>query len=187
MSPQTRSLIDAILTYPGHVIATMRTKTEWVVEEKDRGGRTVKEPRKIGLAPKFKEGLEYEFDLVGNMDDAALSVSKSRCQALHDAHVKHPGKQFATALRAWLEDGVDAPAPAARAEAAPQKRRLGDIQDADELLAWCRAESETISRRTGTAREQARRHIAQAAERCGVDEREAFAACGLNGSEEVAA
>lgn len=187
MSPQTRSLIDAILTYPGHVITTMRTKTEWVVEEKDRGGRTVKEPRKIGLAPKFKEGLEYEFDLVGNMDDASLSVSKSRCAALHDAHIKHPGKQFATALRAWLEDGVDAPAPAAKVEAAPQKRRLGDIQDADELLAWCRAESETISRRTGNAREQARRLIAQAAERCGVDEREAFAACGMMKDEEVAA
>lgn len=188
MSPQTRALIDAILTYPGHVIATMRTKTEYVIEEKDRGGRTVKEPRKIGLAPKFKEGLEYEFDVVGNMDDASLSVSKSRCQALHDAHVKHPGKQFATALRAWLEDGVDALAPTVpKADAAPQKRRLGDIQDADELLAWCRAESETIAKRTGNAREQARRHIAQAAERCGVDEREAFAACGLNGSEEVAA
>lgn len=111
MSPQTRALIDAILSYPGHVIATMRTKTEYVIEEKERGGRTVKEPRKIGLAPKFKDGLEYEFDVVANMDDAMLTVSKSRCSALAEASIKKPGKPFADALLAWLDDGEDAPAP----------------------------------------------------------------------------
>jgi hypothetical protein len=111
MSPQTRALIDAILSYPGHVVATMRTKTEYVIEEKERGGRTVKEPRKIGLAPKFKDGLEYEFDVVANMDDALLTVSKSRCSALAEASIKKPGKPFADALLAWLDDGEDAPAP----------------------------------------------------------------------------
>lgn len=137
MSPQTRALIDAILTFPGHVIATMRTKTEYVIEEKDRGGRTVKEPRKIGLAPKFKDGLEYEFDVVGNMDDATLTVSKSRCQALHDAVIKKPGKPFADALRTWLEDGSDAPnlaRSAQRAEVPAEVPADGLTERAKKLL-----------------------------------------------------
>lgn len=132
MSPQTRALIDAILTYPGHVIATMRTKTEYVIEEKDRGGRTVKEPRKVGLAPKFKDGLEYEFDVVANMDDALLTVSKSRCSALAEASVKKPGKPFADALLAWLDDGEDAPRKPARDEV--RALRNGHTERVEELI-----------------------------------------------------
>jgi hypothetical protein len=107
MSPQTRQLIDAILIYPGHVIATMRVKTEWVVEKNDRGKS---EPRNVGLAPKFKEGLEYEFDVVGMLDDNnVLRVTKSRCSALSSASIAKPGKPFADALLAWLDDGAEAP------------------------------------------------------------------------------
>lgn len=117
MAPQTRALIDAILTYPGHVIATMRVKTEYVVEQVQKNGRTVNEPRKVGLAPKFKEGLEYEFDVVGTMDeDNVLRVSKSRAPALSGQSIAKPGKPFAEALRAWLDDGETAPPKQERAE-----------------------------------------------------------------------
>lgn len=106
MDPQLRGLIDAILTYPGHVIATLRTATEWVVEQVERKGRTVSEPRKVGLKPKFKDGLEYEFDVVGILDDHnVLTVTKSRCSALAGEVVAKPGKPFADALKTWLEDG----------------------------------------------------------------------------------
>lgn len=32
-TPKQRKLVDAILSYPGHVIATMRVKTEWTVQQ----------------------------------------------------------------------------------------------------------------------------------------------------------
>lgn len=155
MAPQTRDLINAILTYPGHVIVTLRTKTEYVVEEREnKGGRMVKTPRKIGLAPKFKEGLEYEFDVVANMDDGIMTVSKSRCSALNSETIKHPGKSFADALRVWLEDGtapkahqpptksgvaksevwVDLPA---QREAPPQRLKLSECNDRDSFGRWC--------------------------------------------------
>lgn len=108
MSPQTRKLIDAILTYPGHVVATMRTKTEWVVEEIEDRGKTKKVPRKLGLAPRFKEGLEYELDIVGTFDDDnVLRVTKSRCPGLTGETISKPGRDLAMRIRAWLEDGVD--------------------------------------------------------------------------------
>lgn len=56
-TPQHNALVDAILTYPGHVIVTMRAKTEYVVEKDDRGKHV---PRKVGLAPVQRDGLEYE-------------------------------------------------------------------------------------------------------------------------------
>ncbi len=110
MAPQTRALIDAILSYPGHVIATMRVKTEYVVEQIERRGKIVSEPRKVGLAPRFKEGLEYEFDVVGTLDeDNTLRISKSRAPSLTGQAIAKPGKPFADALRAWLDDGEAAP------------------------------------------------------------------------------
>ena len=143
MAPQTRLLIETILTYPGHVIATLRTKTEYVIEERESKGRMVKVPRKIGLAPKFKEGLEYEFDVVANMDAGILTVSKSRCSALADATIKHPGADFARALKEWLEDGTPAPVPVAATIAKAVEKHIKDCHDRDSLGDWCASKAST--------------------------------------------
>jgi hypothetical protein len=61
---------------------TMRTKVEWVLE-KDSNGRTM--PKKIGTAAVQREGVEYEFDLVGEIDaEHRMVVTKSRFLALSD-------------------------------------------------------------------------------------------------------
>lgn len=183
MSPQTRELIDAILTYPGHVIATMRTKTEWVVEKNDRGKS---EPRKVGLAPKFKEGLEYEFDVVGTLDDDnVLHVSKSRASALNKQVIAKPGKQFADALRAWLDDGAEAPAPQ-KAPARPRattpapRKRLRDVTTGDELHAWCVAEHDRMTATRDEARAEAVNAVRARAVACEVDPAVALEWAGLH-------
>lgn len=103
MRPHERKMIDAMLAFPGHLIATLRTKTEWVIEENDRGKKV---PRKIGMKAEQREGLEYEFTLVGQLDhDNNLIVTKSRCPALSGAVVNKPGIEFGTTLREWLNSG----------------------------------------------------------------------------------
>lgn len=103
MRPAERKMIDAMLSFPGHLIVTLRTKTDWVVEDNDRGK---KQPRKIGLKAEQREGLEYDFTLVGQLNfDNDLIVSKSRCPALAGAVVNKPGEEFARTLRDWLESG----------------------------------------------------------------------------------
>ncbi len=105
-SPLHNHLIDAILGSRCHIIATMRSKTEYVMDEVERGGKTIKIPRKIGLAPIQRENMEYEFDVVADMDlDNNLLVSKTRCSALSKAVIKEPGKAFAEVLKTWLSDG----------------------------------------------------------------------------------
>jgi DNA polymerase III delta prime subunit len=109
LTPQQHSLIDAILAYPGDVIVTMRTKTEYIVEKDERGKSA---PRKVGTAPVQKDGVEYEFDVAASLDmDNTMHVEKSRCPTLQGAMIRKPGADVAHILRAWLSDGAPAPVP----------------------------------------------------------------------------
>jgi DNA polymerase III delta prime subunit len=109
--PLERALIDAMLGSPAHIIATMRTKTEWVLEETtNRKGKTVTTPRRVGTAPIQASGIEYEFDLAGEMDlNHVLSISKSRCPALANTTHLNPGQELAESLVTWLSAGVPLP------------------------------------------------------------------------------
>ncbi|QBI97403.1 AAA-ATPase [Mycobacterium phage Fancypants] len=105
--PDERRMIDALVSYPGHVIVTMRSKTEYVIEENERGKKT---PRKVGMKPEQRDGIEYEFDVVGDLDhDNTLTVVKSRIHTLAKAVVPMPGEEFAHRIRDWLSDGARVP------------------------------------------------------------------------------
>jgi hypothetical protein len=101
-SPERR-MLDAILSYPGNVIVTLRTKAEYVISENERGK---KEPRKIGLKPEQREGIEYEFDVVGSLDrEHNLDVVKSVVMALPQGEYPTPGPEIAVTIRDWMEQG----------------------------------------------------------------------------------
>ena len=110
-TPMQNDMVDALLAYPGHVIATMRSHTEWVLQDNDRGRR---EPVAMGTRAEQRKGIEYEFDVVGQMDiDNTLTVVKSRCPALHGQVMHKPdGAAVAKELLTWLNDGAVAVDPA---------------------------------------------------------------------------
>ncbi|WP_078857190.1 ATP-binding protein [Streptomyces sp. NBRC 109706] len=109
-TPMQNQMIDALLSYPGHVVATMRAHTEWSLERNKSG---VLEPKRLGTRAEQRRDVEYEFDVVGSMDvDTTLTVIKSRCPALHKQVLKEPdGAQVARQLLGWLEDGARAADP----------------------------------------------------------------------------
>jgi hypothetical protein len=105
--PMERAMIDALLAYPGHVIVTMRTKTEYVVDSDERGRKV---PRKVGLKPDQRDGIEYEFDIVGDLDqENTLVVSKSRAKSLSGMVIHSPDARFAELVLDWLNAGRPAP------------------------------------------------------------------------------
>ncbi len=63
-TPAQNDMIMGLLTAPCHVVVTMRSKTEYVLEE--RNGRQV--PRKVGMAPIQRAGLEYELTVTADLD-----------------------------------------------------------------------------------------------------------------------
>lgn len=129
VGPEEKTMIDAVLSYPGHVIATMRVKTEYVLEENEKGK---KEPKKIGLKPIQRDGIEYEFDVVGDLDHQhILTVSKSRVHTLTtNAQIPHPGPELGKEIADWLSNGEKIPTVTEyrkRALAAGSKDVLRDL------------------------------------------------------------
>lgn len=105
VSPAVVKLTDAILTYPGHVIATLRVQTAYETQKDERTGKVA--PVKVGLKPVAREGTDYEFDVVLALTvDGTISVTKSRCPGLTGVYTREQLPTIAKVLNAWLSDGA---------------------------------------------------------------------------------
>lgn len=106
VTPLHNELVDTMLRCNMHLIVTMRAKTEYIIETNEKGKQV---PRKVGMAPIQREGLEFEFDIVADMDlDNNMIISKTRCSALAGGVFNKPGEEVANIIKAWLSDGVPA-------------------------------------------------------------------------------
>lgn len=75
VTPRQKNFVDKILQANAHVIATMRTKQDYVLQLKD--GKYI--PEKVGLKAVQRDGLDYEFTLVFDIDAKHFAVtSKDR-------------------------------------------------------------------------------------------------------------
>jgi hypothetical protein len=102
-TPLWQALIDAMVQAPIHVIATMRSKTKFV-EQEDRGKKSYV---RAGTEPVARDGVEYEFDVVGDLDhEHNLVIAKSRAGRRLEAIYRRPGPEFGQAVLAWLTDGA---------------------------------------------------------------------------------
>lgn len=108
-TPMQQKLIDAILAYPGHIMVTMRSKTEWIQEEASNGKS---KPVRVGLAPEQGKGIEYEFDILLELTaDHLGTVIKDRTGKFQDKTIDKPGEDFGIALSNWLKDGAEPAQP----------------------------------------------------------------------------
>jgi energy-coupling factor transporter ATP-binding protein EcfA2 len=107
-TPEHTAFVEFIKQIPVHTIATVRTKQDYVIEENDRGKKT---PRKIGMAPIQRDGMEYEFTLVFDVSMGHLAMpSKNRTTLFGDGDaVDLTDPKVAISIRQWLEDGEHAP------------------------------------------------------------------------------
>ena len=83
VTPRHNACVQEILQSDIHVIATMRSKTDYVMS--DKNGKTV--PEKVGLKATQREDAEYEFTLVFELNHLNnASVSKDRTGLFKNAH-----------------------------------------------------------------------------------------------------
>lgn len=125
VTPVHNELVDTILRAPAHVIATMRTKVEYLVDptNPDKSKRV----QKVGLKPVQREGVDYEFDVVGELDqENSLVVTKTRCSALSGAVLHRPDVGLAKTLYEWLTDGEPVVATTTAADFKARMDALGE-------------------------------------------------------------
>ena len=124
-TPKQRRLVEALLKFPGHIIVTMRSKTEWDIQKDDRSGKS--KPVRIGLAPEQGKGIEYEFDLLLELSpDHIVNVLKDRTGKFQDRIIEKPGESFGLELIEWLNEGEDAAPPVDEFKEMVAAKKLGE-------------------------------------------------------------
>ena len=164
VTPLHNQLVDTILQANCHVIVTLRSKTEWVIEDGPNGKKI---PRKIGLAPIMRDGIEYEFTVCGDLSSEHLyMISKSRCEALADAVIEKPGAALAEQLWEWINTGTAKPARVVDTPKQPPAEKPDEIpyDDAgthvDVLKHYCAGIAEATGFGEGSAqRAELRKHM----------------------------
>lgn len=107
--PMEQDMWDALLSFPGHVIATIRAKTAYEIQENANGK---KEPVKLGLKPDQRDNADYEFDLVGDLNtEHVMRISKSRYPGVIEVgdEIVRPDSNVGQAIATWLAEGVPMP------------------------------------------------------------------------------
>jgi hypothetical protein len=104
VTPLQNQLVETMLGAKMHIVATIRSKMEYAQQYDD----TTKKTRvvKLGLQPVQRDSIEYEFDIIGEMDmDNYLTISKTRCPQLKGQMIERPGAALAETIGAWLNSG----------------------------------------------------------------------------------
>lgn len=106
ITPEHNALVDAMLRSPCHIIATMRAKQDYVLETNDKGKQ---QPKKVGMAPVQREGMEYEFTVMLDVDMHHIASASKDRTSLFDGRFFKIGKETGAELLQWLETGVAGP------------------------------------------------------------------------------
>lgn len=109
-TPRHNSLVDAMLQSPMHVIATMRSKTEYILVDDDKGKKI---PKKVGMAPVQREGMDYEFSLVFDVDqERHIATSSKDRTEIFDGFFGKLTEEHGKSIREWLDSGEEQQKPA---------------------------------------------------------------------------
>lgn len=104
VTPEHNKLVDTILQSDIDVIVTLRAKSDYVITD-DNGKKSIK---KVGLAPIFRDGLEYEMTVFFDMSqDHIATASKDRTR-LFDGQNFTPTFDTGKQLVEWRNGGAGA-------------------------------------------------------------------------------
>jgi hypothetical protein len=107
-NPKQKHLLEAILRSQSHVIATMRSKTEYIItEEEQKNGFKKQKVEKAGTAAVQRDNLEYEFTVVLNLNMQHLAEASKDRTGLFDGNYTKLSDDTGRQLIEWLEKGTE--------------------------------------------------------------------------------
>jgi hypothetical protein len=124
VTPRHNDFVQKILQSNCHVISTIRTKQDYVLSEKN--GKMV--PEKVGLKSVQRDGLEYEFTLVFDLDmKNHATASKDRTGLFFGKPEQKLSVETGMLIRDWCNQGVYVPVDEV-------DRKIGECKTVRELL-----------------------------------------------------
>lgn len=108
ITPRHSKLIETILGAKLNIIATMRSKTEYVMNKDEKSGKQT--PQKVGMGSIQRDGVDYEFTTIFELDRDTHTAfaGKDRTNMFHDPVIitEDIGKR----IKEWLttDDAVKA-------------------------------------------------------------------------------
>jgi hypothetical protein len=103
MTPRHNAFVQKILESPCHIISTIRTKQDYVLSEKN--GKQV--PEKVGLKGITRDGMDYEFTVVFDLDiKHNASASKDRSGLFMDKPDAVITPDFGKRILKWCNTGA---------------------------------------------------------------------------------
>ncbi|XVJ66866.1 MAG: AAA family ATPase [Lacibacter sp.] len=124
LTPRHNAFIQEMLQSPIHIIANMRTKQDYVLV--DKNGKMV--PEKVGLKGITREGMDYEFTVVFELDIKHMaSVSKDRTFLFADKPEFKITAETGRKILEWCTSGAEISVD-------DVSKRIGECKRIDELL-----------------------------------------------------
>jgi AAA domain len=124
ITPRQNALIQKILSSNLHIIATMRTKQDYVINQKN--GKAV--PEKIGLKAIQRDGVDYEFTIVLDLDIKHQALaSKDRTNLFMDSSAFTITEETGAKILAWCNEGLEDEKPSLQV-------RINECKSLKELL-----------------------------------------------------
>ena len=104
MTPRHNAFVQKLLESPCHIICTIRTKTDYILAEKN--GKMV--PEKVGLKGITRDGMDYEFTVVFDLDLKHNAIaSKDRTGLFMDRPEKVISREHGIRILQWCNQGTD--------------------------------------------------------------------------------
>lgn len=123
VTPRHNAFQEKILQAPIHIIATVRGKDEYVLE--DSNGKKV--PKKVGLGYTQRDGAEFNYTVTLNLDQSThrFSATKDNTHLFEDRYdvlTEADGE----AIYEWANSG-EAPAPKPKSATSPVTAKVEDV------------------------------------------------------------
>jgi hypothetical protein len=125
VTPLHRAFVDRMRESPLHIIATIRSKSDYVIEDGKDGKKT---PRKVGMKTIQREGTDYEFGLIFDIDRSHhASCEKDRTGLFSERAPFIIGEDTGRELYEWANTGGEAlkapPPKPQQQQAKPQQQQ----------------------------------------------------------------
>ncbi len=103
MTPRHNAFVQKILESKCHIIATIRTKTDYTLT--DKNGKMV--PEKVGLKGITRDGMDYEFTIVFDLDiKHQANATKDRTGLFMDKPEEVITSSYGKKILDWCNSGV---------------------------------------------------------------------------------